>query len=720
MIPDLKRALNSPSVTKFLQTLDERTKFLTGNIFQIGLNVSRNYRVTSRSGTSFSIKLPLIILDREYELNTLIESLTMFSDPIVLRNHVVTPFVSLVPWHGKRNFLYPMFSQELGRLVQSGIYFRWRKYKNVAMQRVSAQSVLTRKDFRSFSAKKMSNPVREIHSGEANSVSFKAINLLSTPIAFWDGFVSYLWYNEIASRYFRYGRQILNNQEKLGITRHDALYLLLMNPVQTTLPIGLNTSRNNYSTRELQTLVERDVINCQRKTAFISVSENVLAEKDFLDKKYPSKKLYLGRTALETARVGWSFTDVGGVTTSSQVSRVHRNFQVLMSSGIYGKLKKEMAENTFLERQPVDPIVLANWGKLAHSLELSSSAIENLRQEYSQTNNSGRLIRRMVEEWHSLNQNPSVENFCCVLKNENFKYVAEKIEVRKNPIDGERIQHSLGEAIRFHGRKNELQEIRKFYSSNRSPVYIHGPPGFGKTELAFCFCRNILESRDTMDRNANIIVLQGESEEKLFSSITKLWKEVRKEKVPAPSFHIDQINCLSNLSGKTIVVVDNVDDQYVGYTEVISRLKKEGCFVLVTTRNINCVDSGSDASYPSIDLEEFSRETAIEFVNYRLSGENQKDVVKLCVELGDWPLALVKAVAFIRHQKRAEFYGKSYNARQYCLELAKSPVAILLSSNSNEATLGKTLGLCIERLDRDQVDGSVAVRQPLQELLPRT
>lgn len=71
-----------------------------------------------------------------------------------------------------------------------------------------------------------------------------------------------------------------------------------------------------------------------------------------------------------------------------------------------------------------DPIVLANWGKLAHSLELSSSAIENLRQEYSQTNNSGRLIRRMVEEWHSLNQNPSVENFCCVLKNENFKYVA--------------------------------------------------------------------------------------------------------------------------------------------------------------------------------------------------------------------------------------------------------------------------------------------------------
>ncbi|XP_035707707.1 uncharacterized protein LOC118435567 [Folsomia candida] len=357
-----------------------------------------------------------------------------------------------------------------------------------------------------------------------------------------------------------------------------------------------------------------------------------------------------------------------------------------------------------------DPIVLANWGKLAHSLELSSSAIENLRQEYSQTNNSGRLIRRMVEEWHSLNQNPSVENFCCVLKNENFKYVAEKIEVRKNPIDGERIQHSLGEAIRFHGRKNELQEIRKFYSSNRSPVYIHGPPGFGKTELAFCFCRNILESRDTMDRNANIIVLQGESEEKLFSSITKLWKEVRKEKVPAPSFHIDQINCLSNLSGKTIVVVDNVDDQYVGYTEVISRLKKEGCFVLVTTRNINCVDSGSDASYPSIDLEEFSRETAIEFVNYRLSGENQKDVVKLCVELGDWPLALVKAVAFIRHQKRAEFYGKSYNARQYCLELAKSPVAILLSSNSNEATLGKTLGLCIERLDRDQVDGSVAVR----------
>ncbi|OXA53984.1 hypothetical protein Fcan01_11351 [Folsomia candida] len=173
IIPDLLRATNSPSTTNFLETLDQRTKFLTGNIFEIGSNISRNVGVNSGNGTSVFPKLPLIILDRAYQLNTLTESLSISADPIVLRNHAMTPFVSLVPWHGRRNFLYPMFSEELGRLVQSGIYDQWRKYKNADMQRYSAKFALTRKDFMTFSARKMSKSDKEINFAEANSVSFK-------------------------------------------------------------------------------------------------------------------------------------------------------------------------------------------------------------------------------------------------------------------------------------------------------------------------------------------------------------------------------------------------------------------------------------------------------------------------------------------------------------------------------------------------------------------
>ncbi|OXA45283.1 hypothetical protein Fcan01_19890 [Folsomia candida] len=175
MIPDLLRASNSPSSTKFLQTLNQRTQFLTGNIFEIGFNISRNYGITSENATSVSIQLPFVILDRIYELNTLIESLTMFSNPIVLRNHAITPFVSLVPWHGKRNFLYPMFSEELGHLLQSGIYYQWQKYKNADIQRNYAKNILTIKEFKMFSAKKMSESEKEINFMEASSVSFNAM-----------------------------------------------------------------------------------------------------------------------------------------------------------------------------------------------------------------------------------------------------------------------------------------------------------------------------------------------------------------------------------------------------------------------------------------------------------------------------------------------------------------------------------------------------------------
>ncbi|OXA54012.1 4-aminobutyrate aminotransferase [Folsomia candida] len=135
MIPDLLAATLNNGTKKFLQKLSQRTKYISGNKFQLASNISRKVGVTSTNARVESVDWPIVVLDRVIEAEIFVEAIQSFSDPIVVRNHAVTPFNSRVPWVGKRNFLYPLYSKGLGQLEQAGIFGQWKKLINLAKKR---------------------------------------------------------------------------------------------------------------------------------------------------------------------------------------------------------------------------------------------------------------------------------------------------------------------------------------------------------------------------------------------------------------------------------------------------------------------------------------------------------------------------------------------------------------------------------------------------------
>ncbi|OXA42221.1 hypothetical protein Fcan01_22781 [Folsomia candida] len=172
------------------------------------------------------------------------------------------------------------------------------------------------------------------------------------------GRTTYFWYSMLSVEFINNFNLLLslfikNPKIPSTLSSDNILTFSFMNPVHRQLPEGMNLTRNNYSTNELQALAERDTINCEGKTVFVSTLEAVQSKMVFLNKHYPSKKFHSGERLLDQAWFGWTFERGGRSSKSSSVSAVQRNFQALVYSGIYSRLKIEMARKTWLRRNPV-------------------------------------------------------------------------------------------------------------------------------------------------------------------------------------------------------------------------------------------------------------------------------------------------------------------------------------------------------------------------------
>lgn len=166
---------------------------------------------------------------------------------------------------------------------------------------------------------------------------------------------TYLWRYMVFAQYQNYRlRQLISMKNpQIPFGKENILTLLLMNPIHNVFPSRIDQTRINYSTTELQALVERDVVNCEIKSVFIATLEILQGEMAFLTKKYPSKQFHSGQRLLDPTWFGWTFQGGGRSSERSSVSAVQRNFQALVSSGIYSRLKMEMARNMWVGREPV-------------------------------------------------------------------------------------------------------------------------------------------------------------------------------------------------------------------------------------------------------------------------------------------------------------------------------------------------------------------------------
>lgn len=289
-------------------------------------------------------------------------------------------------------------------------------------------------------------------------------------------------------------------------------------------------------------------------------------------------------------------------------------------------------------------------------------------------------------------------------------HYAEQIE--QNQYDkncGRRIQHNLGKgAPRFMGRNLELDRLRKAYDDGLTPAFIHGPPGYGKTELATWFARSVKD-----ENNINVIMLYGDSDEKLKDSLRQLYKELTEKAFPVQKNILDCVTSLNSIYGRVILIIDNVDSRSDFFDALLTRLKeKTQCFVVVTTRDVSAIGY---ASVTDIPLDVFPRTVSIQFVNDRLANQEEDKVNKLCEELGDWPLALVQATAFIKNSWYCHFKGQSYKINTYLEELKNRPERFLLGNvHQRGQTLSKTLEVSIIRIETDR---DVAVAKNVLSIL---
>lgn len=183
--------------------------------------------------------------------------------------------------------------------------------------------------------------------------------MLSSPIQVSGYGPSYLWHNMLLREvkyFFSKGLLPFNRTRPISfhLSKEELLSLLFLNPVYHLFPKGMDSEKLNYSTTELQTLVVRDIIDCGEKNVFIANLETLRGEMAFLTKNYPSKQFTSGKRSIGLFLNGWWFQGGGRSSGSSSLSTVQRNFQSLVHSGIYSRLKIEMDNNMWLHRKPVE------------------------------------------------------------------------------------------------------------------------------------------------------------------------------------------------------------------------------------------------------------------------------------------------------------------------------------------------------------------------------
>lgn len=131
--------------------------------------------------------------------------------------------------------------------------------------------------------------------------------------------------------------------------KHHRLRFSLFMPHHFHHVPDFNYGKRYPNETEIRNSIEREVVNCDKKTVLISPLDSLDAEYNFLSNNYPYKKFYKGRDTLVGARgfiIGMTFTIDG------KMSKVPKYFQYLIDTGIYGRIVQELSDRKFSSRKP--------------------------------------------------------------------------------------------------------------------------------------------------------------------------------------------------------------------------------------------------------------------------------------------------------------------------------------------------------------------------------
>ncbi|XP_021947976.2 uncharacterized protein LOC110845779 [Folsomia candida] len=122
--------------------LRDRLVFINGTDAALIANISRGIGVKSDLGHLLEITEDFALVSSEYDAKRFSILARRFTKFIPIQNpNQVSPYITRVPWYGYRNFFTTIFIPALGSLVESGIYERWVKYKELLTMILSLYEV---------------------------------------------------------------------------------------------------------------------------------------------------------------------------------------------------------------------------------------------------------------------------------------------------------------------------------------------------------------------------------------------------------------------------------------------------------------------------------------------------------------------------------------------------------------------------------------------------
>ncbi|OXA39349.1 hypothetical protein Fcan01_24171 [Folsomia candida] len=170
----------------------------------------------------------------------------------------------------------------------------------------------------------------------------KCFNLISLPNGYVSGYANIPEFLDHLLRSLTFRVRYMQYTKTSASSREMRL-LNFFNPRHTHHPTGFQYLNLNQTFVQVQGSMERELVQCG-KSVYISNSDVIEAEFDFLTKQYPSRRFYKGKEIYEEVTYRWH-------TSLAGVSHVPKYFKYLIESGIYRRLQLEEIYQKYLRRK---------------------------------------------------------------------------------------------------------------------------------------------------------------------------------------------------------------------------------------------------------------------------------------------------------------------------------------------------------------------------------
>lgn len=188
ILQDIQGKQVNETFLKFVQKLDNLTKFVYGRSFAIAFNITHDMSLISTGNTvlhkeNVSLKGDMFaILDTEDQIRRLLEGIDLYSNDSlgIIRNHNIPHFLLVGPFYGHRNFIYPIYLTALGQLEQAGIYQQWDVLEEMKNRLRSLVNMEDKANFRTIMTKAVTQVDKTIKFSEADPVSLDSLKTAFT------------------------------------------------------------------------------------------------------------------------------------------------------------------------------------------------------------------------------------------------------------------------------------------------------------------------------------------------------------------------------------------------------------------------------------------------------------------------------------------------------------------------------------------------------------